>query len=169
MWVIPEYSLLNHTRTVDQIHIPFATVLVSNEQYTSHILEPLYDELTYTERLTGCFQQDNATAHTANESMTELRHVFCCRIISKELWPTRSPDLTPNDFYFWGRMKNRVYETNPHVLEELKENIRTIISSISAQELVRMNDAFLLLCKLCTVSYRLSNTSCRYCKEVSNV
>ena len=26
-------------------------------------------------------------------------------------WPSRSPDLTPMDYYFWGHMKTLVYET----------------------------------------------------------
>ena len=61
------------------------------------------------------------TAHTAKESMRELRCTFGGRIISKGLWSARSPDLTPPcDFYFWGIMKNSVYATNSHMMEELK-------------------------------------------------
>ena len=47
----------------------------------------------------GCFQQDGATCHTSNESMTEIESFFDDRIISKPLWPPRSPDLRPPDFF----------------------------------------------------------------------
>jgi len=33
------------------------------------------------------------------------------------------PDLSPCDFYLPGRLKDKVYKTNPHNLEELTNNI----------------------------------------------
>jgi hypothetical protein len=36
-------------------------------------------------------------------------------------WPPRSPELTPMDFIFWGVVKNKVGERNPHTVDELKE------------------------------------------------
>jgi hypothetical protein len=41
-------------------------------------------------------QQDGATAHM---SMALLDDVFADRIISKTIWPPRSPDLSPPDFF----------------------------------------------------------------------
>lgn len=47
------------------------------------------------------FQHDGATAHTANTTLALLRSTFHeDRVISKDLWPPRSPDLTPPDFFF---------------------------------------------------------------------
>jgi hypothetical protein len=46
--------------------------------------------------------------------MTLLRDVFGDRIISKEVWPPRSPDLTAPDDYLRGAMKVAVYKDNPH-------------------------------------------------------
>ena len=64
-------------------------------------------------RNTGClFQQDNATAHMSNKSLKVLNELFRERIISKGLWPPRSPDLTPPDFFFWGVAKSNVYKNN---------------------------------------------------------
>jgi hypothetical protein len=40
------------------------------------------------------FQQDGTTAHTVRVSMTLLRDVFGDRIISKDIWPPRAPDVT---------------------------------------------------------------------------
>ena len=55
--------------------------------------------------------------------MREIERVFHGRIIRRDLWPARSPDMTPCDFYLWGRLKNAVYKTKPRTLEEVKRNI----------------------------------------------
>jgi hypothetical protein len=52
------------------------------------------------------FQQDGATCHTTHATMGMLEELFGPRIISKGLWPPRSPDLMPLDFYLWGFLKN---------------------------------------------------------------
>ena len=39
-------------------------------------------------------------------------------------------------------LKNEVYKTNAHTLNELKENIQTAIWSITVEELVRVNNNF---------------------------
>jgi hypothetical protein len=40
----------------------------------------------------GYFQQDSATVHAAQNSMSALQEVFDDRIISTGLWPPGSPD-----------------------------------------------------------------------------
>ena len=57
------------------------------------------------------------------------------RTTSKGLWPPRSPDLSPCDFYLWGTIKEKVYENNPHNLDQLKENITNTIRRITREEL----------------------------------
>ena len=39
-------------------------------------------------------------------------------------------------------LENKVYKTNPHTLNELKENIQTTIRSITVEELVHVNNNF---------------------------
>jgi hypothetical protein len=70
--------------------------------------------------------------------MKELRQVFGDRIISRGLWPAHSLDLNPCDFFLWRNLKQKVYKTNPHTIEELKENIRNEVSAISPGELKRV-------------------------------
>jgi hypothetical protein len=87
------------------------------------IFTPFIEHLNEDEIARDCFQQDGATAHTARVSMTLLRDVFGDRMISKDVWPPRSPDFTPPDYYLWGAMKGAVYKDNPHTLLELREAI----------------------------------------------
>ena len=84
------------------------------------------------------FQQDGATAHTAKNSMKLLEEVFCERIISKNLWPPRSPDLNPLDFYLWGKLKSNVYRDRPCTLNELKSAIVSMLRDISHDELQKV-------------------------------
>ena len=58
-----------------------------------HELKPV------SSKFPGWFQQDGATAHTARVSMAAVGEVFGDRVISCGLWPPRSPDLTPPDFF----------------------------------------------------------------------
>jgi hypothetical protein len=83
----------------------------------------------------GYFMQDGATAHTATYSIIVFNEVFEDRLISRGLWPARSPDLNPYDFYLLGNLKDEVYSSNPHTLVELKQSIRETISSIEVSEL----------------------------------
>jgi hypothetical protein len=46
------------------------------------------------------------------------------------VWPPHSPDLSTCDFYLWGYLKGKVYETNPHTLDELKESIQSTIEAM---------------------------------------
>ncbi|PNF27722.1 hypothetical protein B7P43_G12790 [Cryptotermes secundus] len=46
--------------------------------------------------------QDGATCHTPNETKQFLCEFFGDCLILKGLWPQRSPDLSPADFFLWG-------------------------------------------------------------------
>jgi hypothetical protein len=80
-------------------------------------------------------QQDGATIHTANTTTTFMQEFFGEPVIGGGLWPPRSPDLTPADFFLWGCLKDRVYRNNPRNLEEPKHNIEANVNSINEQTL----------------------------------
>jgi hypothetical protein len=56
---------------------------------------------------------------------------FGDHLISKDLWPTRSPYLTSHS-YLWGYYKVEAYSNNPHTLE-LKSTIKFEISKVTFQ------------------------------------
>jgi hypothetical protein len=91
------------------------------------------DEITYS-----WFQQDGATAHTANNSMKLLNEIFGERVFSRNLWPPCSPDLTTPDFYLWGAAKSAVYRDRPRTLNELKSAITAYVRNISQAYLQKM-------------------------------
>ena len=73
------------------------------------------------------FQQDGATAHTAEIAMVKLRQMFQSRFISRGgdvEWPPRSPDLSMCDFFLWEYPKEKVFRNRSHNVKELKIHIR---------------------------------------------
>ena len=67
----------------------------------------------------------------------KLHSMFCdifedC-IISRrtdDVWPPRSCDLTPLDYYLWGAIKDKCYADKPETNDALKNNIREAIGEI---------------------------------------
>lgn len=118
----------------ERIFFCFFEDRVNSETYCSFI-DKFAATLTDNERHHAWFQQDNATAHTSHQTTRHLLQIFGKRTITKELFPPRSPDLTPADFYLWGYLKDNVYVGNPKTLNELKNAITCSITSISSQTL----------------------------------
>lgn len=72
------------------------------------------------------FQQDGAPPHYGVQVRQYLDAVFPHRWIGRRgaiEWPARSPDLTPLDYFLWGYVKDKVYQTQPTDLNELRHRI----------------------------------------------
>ena len=71
--------------------------------------------------------QDGAPPHRRRIVFEGLEELFQDRVIALNRqveWPPRSPDLTPLDFFLWGYLKSKVYQTPPVSLDDLEERIR---------------------------------------------
>jgi hypothetical protein len=73
---------------------------VNSKHYCS-MLHDLIGLLEENEITYSWFQQDGTTVHTANNSMKLLNEIFRECLTSRNLWPPRSPNLTPPDFHLW--------------------------------------------------------------------
>ena len=49
------------------------------------------------------------------------------------VWPPRSCDLIPLDYYLWGAVKDKCYTDKPETIDALKHNIREAIGEIQLQ------------------------------------
>ena len=103
---------------------------VNSDRYIKDIFIPFSEQLTALEKQKTWFQQDGATAHTARATMTGVHKIFSERVITRDLWPPRSPD-----FYLWGKLKGLVYADNPRSINDLKHNIRQVIPDVRCEEL----------------------------------
>jgi hypothetical protein len=84
------------------------------------------------------FQQDGAPPHFAVDVRAYLDQTFTDRWIGRAgplVWPPRSPDLNPLDFYLWGHIKTMVYRTKPRSIDELKQRITDSVGTISVEHL----------------------------------
>ena len=77
----------------------------------------------------------NRTALRATKP--KLHSMFCAvfedRIISRwsdVVWPPRSCDLTPLEYYLWGAVKDECYADKPETIDAFKDNIREVITEI---------------------------------------
>ena len=78
-------------------------------------------------------QRDDATCHTAEATLDVLCSGFEDHIISRRanvVWPPRSCDLTPLDYYLWGAVKDKCYVDNSETIDALKDNICEAIGEI---------------------------------------
>jgi hypothetical protein len=89
----------------------FFSETLNSQRYCDNIVYPFIAQLKDNEIDKAYFQQDGATAHTAHMSMALLDDMFVDRIISKTIWPPRSPDISPPDFFLWGAMKTQCNRT----------------------------------------------------------
>jgi len=94
------------------------------------------------------FQQDGATPHTAIAVQTWLTSKFGDKFVEKKMWPPRSPDLNPCDYYLWGHLKKTAYNPLPKTLEELKANIVRDCKKINLKILKSVFSNFKKRCNL---------------------
>jgi hypothetical protein len=70
------------------------------------------ENLLEEEKPAAWYQMDGAPAHNTHQVGAVLNEIFTDRWMANNglyLWPPRSPDLTPLDYFIWGYIKNIVY------------------------------------------------------------
>ena len=121
---------------------------------TNHLLGIL-DDMPLARRTQVIFMQDGAPPHNADETMILLRQMFPGRVLANRgdiRWPARSPDLTPLDFYLWGKVKDLVYaeENLPfRTLADLTGTIEEVFDALSRDEVRAATQSVLHRCRSC--------------------
>ncbi|KFM75855.1 Transposable element Tcb1 transposase, partial [Stegodyphus mimosarum] len=83
-------------------------------------------------------QQDGAPPHWGTIVRSSLNGHFTGRWIGRGgpiPWLSRSPDITPLDFFLWGFVKGNVYRRRVSNMDDLKARITTTIASVDADVL----------------------------------
>ena len=109
--------------------------VVNGERYRAMLNEFLFQKIEEDD-MDIWFQQDGASFHTANVTIDLLCTVFENRIISRNsdvIFPPRSCDLTPLNYFLWGAVKDKCYANHPETIEALKYEIEVAIHGIEAQ------------------------------------
>ncbi|CAK9798980.1 hypothetical protein ANTPLA_LOCUS1854 [Anthophora plagiata] len=80
-------------------------------------------------------EHDRCPAHYSLIARRELDEKFRNRWIGRGgpiSWPTRSPDITPLDFFLWGTLKEKVYKEVPTTSHDMQQRIIAACASISS-------------------------------------
>lgn len=99
------------------------------------------------------FQNDGCPAHYALRVRNYLDEEFPGRWIGRGgpvLWPPRSPDLNPLDFFYWGYLKEIVYKVPITTIAQLRARVRDAAEFISnSGHARRIRRSFIRRCLLC--------------------
>ena len=102
-------------------------VTVNGDRYRAMLNEFLFTKNEEEHIGNVSFQQVDVTCHIAKATLDVLRPAFEDRIISRRadiVWPHRSSDLTPLDYYLWDAFKDKCYADKPETIDVSKDNIR---------------------------------------------
>ena len=115
-------------------------------QFLREILPELLDDVPLVLLRDVFYQHDGAPAHFTWNVRQHLDTEYGARWIGRGgpvQWPPRSADLTPLDFYLWGRIKSLVYVNEATSVDDLKEKIElafvTVKSDIEVLNKLRYN------------------------------
>ena len=110
-------------------------------EFLENHLDGLLHHLPQNVRDRLWWQQDGAPAHTASVVREILNQRFTGRWIGLHgpvVFPPRSPDLTPLDFFLWGTIRNKVYLTPPTTQEDMQERIVAACRATTRQTLEKV-------------------------------
>ena len=70
----------------------------------------------------GCYRQWRSLSGHVERIFVQKIEIISRR--ADVVWPPRSCDLTPLDYYLWGAVKGKCYAVKPETINALKDNIR---------------------------------------------
>lgn len=126
--------------------------------YLEHLenLPNLFDELPLAIRQNMWFMHDGAPPHFTLNVRNHLNENFRNRWIGRgnnapANWPPRSPDLTPMDYFLWGKLKTMVYSNPVNTEDELWARIQNSVNilRLDAEMMNRVQFNFLRRINLC--------------------
>jgi hypothetical protein len=111
------------------------------------------DNLPLADHRNLFYQHDGAPSHNNHLVNNHLQNLFYDQWIANNgphLWPPRSPDLTVLDFFIWGTIKNKVYNTALTTMEDCMQRVRIAFEELNPQSIRRAtHEEFLLRCEKC--------------------
>ena len=126
---------------------------VTTESYLKMLNEKLWPIVSNRDDYADLyFQQDGAPAHYAVSVRKWLDEHFPGRWIGRRgavEWPSRSPDLTPLDFFLWRVLKNKVFSDKSKTLNDLKQSITIAWEDITPEMCKKVTESTIERCHHC--------------------
>lgn len=120
---------------------------VDGNSYSEMLTNYLLPELRRRniDPMSVCYQHDGAPAHISAGVRQILDENFMSWIGRGVgtgnlcLWPPRSPDLNPLDFFLWGVLQHRVHLIEHPTIEAVEESVIREIQTITPEMLERVH------------------------------
>jgi len=104
------------------LYITYMLIVCFNFWFLSKQLLPVMREVSGEFFV---FQQDNGQAHRARDTV-RLPEQATPAFILPDLWPANSADLNPVDYRIWSVVQQRVYQSQVHDTDELKQRLQQV-------------------------------------------
>nr|CAH7764637.1 unnamed protein product [Callosobruchus chinensis] len=127
-------------------------------RFLEEVLDGTLEDVPLNIRANIWFQHDGASVHFSRSARNCLTRRFGEKWIGRggpHLWPVRSPDLNPIDFFLWGYMKSLVYDAIVESEEELIGRIHAAAANIQSDSTL-----------FCRTRYSM-HKRCRQCIQVN--
>lgn len=169
-WEIENPHLMRPDRSQTQFKINYWTGIINGQvigpyelprtlnadiylDFLQNHLSGLLEDVPLSIRRHMWLQNDGCPAHYAQRVREYLNQSFPQRWIGRLgpiLWPARSPDLNPLDFFYWGTLKDIVYQKPVSNQEELRERVSAAAQQISSAGYARrIKRSFIKRCRAC--------------------
>ena len=126
---------------------------MTGEVYREEVLEFVWNKVKGVATRKGYwFMQDGASSHTTNDNMRFLHSKFHDRIISNKnevIWPPKSPDMNPLDFFLWGHTMSHIFRCQPRTLTDMKDMVDDFCRSLDADLIKKVCRSVHSRAKLC--------------------
>ena len=104
---------------------------VNAKNYRKHFEKELFPAINKMfPRKDWIFIQDGATYHTSNLVQDFLKETIPRRYIKKDQWLSKSPGSNHLDYYFWNKVKMKVYENRLNTSFENEEEMISKTNSV---------------------------------------
>lgn len=121
-------------------------------EFLSEALADCLEDFPLAQRQQLYFQHDGAPPHNSGPVADLLQLYFPNKWIGNNgpiMWPARSPDLTPLDFFVWGHVKNEVYKNKYASVNELREKVDVTVRSLSRDMIRRATRSVVKRARIC--------------------
>ena len=86
-------------------------IKVNGASYLKHLRDDFIPAVEATLLNKGfTFAQDSAPSHCANQVQNFLKQKLKSKFVKNTDWPPKLPDWNPLDYYFWNRVREKVYD-----------------------------------------------------------
>ncbi|KAL7307837.1 hypothetical protein TKK_0000157 [Trichogramma kaykai] len=137
-----QYSVENPHLIVENKHQTRFTI----NKWAGIIGDTIIGLVDFPEQLTGAYYRDfleNRLRDQGSRSTLSLTLDWCSTERQRSFisWPAPSPDLSPLDFFYWGAIKEKIYNSEIRSMEDLEERITQATAAVTGEmlPLVRQN------------------------------